>query len=189
MVFFEVFVYLLAYVKAFVSHISAATPVCRVLWTVIALMSDIRYRFFRCIDFGFVWIYQFHYKGSFLKKSGIIWVVDDSRFFHLPFVHGQMSDVPLYLIKTSCAFSEHQRILMKKNIPLAIQQYYSIYGKQGQSENAQELRQERSIISSANARHLHFFIFFLKNMLTNEQIRCILCLYQRKEVPVLYLMM
>lgn len=80
--------------------------------------------------------------------------------------------------------------MKKKNISPAVQQYHSIYGKQGQSENAQELRQERSIISSANAGHLHFFyIFFLKNMLTNEQIRCILCLYQRKEVPVLYLMM
>ena len=69
MVFFEVFVYLLANVKTFVSHISAATPVCRVSWTVIALMSDIRYCLFRRIDFGFVWIYQFHYKGSFLKKN------------------------------------------------------------------------------------------------------------------------
>ena len=89
-------------------------------------------------------------------------MVDDSRFFHLPFVHGQMSDVPLCLIKTSCAFSEHQRIPMKKNISPAVQQYHSIYGKQGQSENAQELRQERSMTPSANAGHLHFFIFFFE---------------------------
>lgn len=88
-----------------------------------------------------------------------------------------------------CFFRTSEDSYEKKNISPAVQQYYSIYGKQGQSENAQELRQERSITPSANAEHLHFFIFFLKNMLTNEQIRCILCLYQRKEVPVLYLMM
>lgn len=53
---------------AFLETQDASLPIA-ISWAIIALMFNIRYCPFWCIDFGFVWIYQFHCKNPFLKKK------------------------------------------------------------------------------------------------------------------------